>query len=1131
MAQRPLEASTGPSRAHLDPDSTLRQRPAANTLAGHMVWGANVSCPKCGAGMPADYVYCGRCGTRLESPGEVEGETRQVTVLFADISGFTALAERLGPEELHENMRTAWDAIAAEIRANGGLIEKYIGDAVVAVFGAVDEDEGHPEQAQHAALAILGALERTNARIEGRTGRRLALRVGVNTGIAVAGAIGDKESEFGVLGDAVNVAARLEQAAEPGEILIGDATYRRTPGVFAYEPHPPVAAKGKTAPLVAWRLLRTEAAGAREGRRAPLVGRDAEVALLVGALDEALAGKGRIVSIVAEAGLGKSRLVDEVIADPRARGARVARARCSPYDAHRAYGAISDLLRRALAISTTSSVDHAHRVLTETLPGLEPDTRSLLLTALGYAVPLPALSSETRRRMLDHGIHELILRVAKTQGVILALTDVQWCDAASQDVLAALAPSLLEVAAFVVTTYRPELTPAWTTARTHLQLRLGPLDQTGAQTLLQALLPQGALPPEAIAEVATRTEGGPTYLVEAAHWLVATGVVVQRDDSTPLADVGRVSELPGTLPMLLLRRAESASAEERRVLHATAVAARSCDPALLRALFGGDLDVDACLAGLVAKGLLEVSGRGEYRFRQAFLRELVYGSMLVRHRQELHGRLGQVIENVLPEVAIQQPELLADHYANSAHPARAIDYGMRAGGRAEALHDLADALHHYRNVAEVAQGLPDGNEARAVALLRASDAARGLGREGDALTLAEEGLAGAPAEGEVRGALRRRAGELAARARAVERSAEHLAEAERLTPETGPERAELTLAKAYLARSDDRTNEALMIARAAEKEALAAEARPIALRAEEAIVEFASAAGSREEATRALERCVEHANAIGDLSSLARALSTLTYYALDRGDNAAAERLGNDLLAAAVRLGDVAGEAAALRALGRAFFGQGRWSEADGALGRALGLADPLTQGPQLADPSATLLTLGTLALERGDLATAGTTLAEARALAERSPGRKHLIPRVATELARLALEKGAVEDARQHAAAAYTAQHAHECRRCGAGIAATLVEVASAAGELTTAEARRAEGLEDAFRLNLPVAAAEIRYAAARLQVARGDLVAARAEAEAALATFEQLGPPHWAERARRRVVELNTLAREQTA
>src|SRR2546426_219343 len=301
--------------------------------------GATVACPKCAAEMPVEFSYCGKCGTRLLAPEAVAGATRQVTVLFADISGFTALAERLDPEELHENMRTAWDAIAAEIRATGGLIEKYIGDAVVAVFGAVGDEPDHPERAQRAALAILGALDRENARIAERTGRYLALRVGVNTGLAMAGAIGDKESEFGVLGDAVNVAARLEQAAERGEVLIGDAPYRLTPGISPYEPHPPVAAKGKSAPLVAWRPLRRATAGADRGR-APLVGRDEEVAVLVGALEEALAGKGHIVSIVGEAGLGKTRLVDELLSDPRALGARVARARCSPYDAHRAYGAI-----------------------------------------------------------------------------------------------------------------------------------------------------------------------------------------------------------------------------------------------------------------------------------------------------------------------------------------------------------------------------------------------------------------------------------------------------------------------------------------------------------------------------------------------------------------------------------------------------------------------------------------------------------------------------------------------------------------------------------------------------------------------------------------------------------------------
>src|SRR2546423_2266022 len=237
--------------------------------------GATITCPKCATEMPAAFSFCGKCGARLLALAPVGGETKQVTVLFADISGFTALAERLGPEELHENMRGAWDAIAVEIGASGGLIEKYIGDAVVAVFGAVDNEVDHPARAQRAALAILGALDGENERIAERTGRNLALRIGINTGLAVAGAVGDKESEFGVLGDAVNVAARLEQAAEPGEVLVGDATYRLAPGLFAYEPHPPVAAKGKTAPLVAWRLLRVETEAT--DRRAPLIGRESEM--------------------------------------------------------------------------------------------------------------------------------------------------------------------------------------------------------------------------------------------------------------------------------------------------------------------------------------------------------------------------------------------------------------------------------------------------------------------------------------------------------------------------------------------------------------------------------------------------------------------------------------------------------------------------------------------------------------------------------------------------------------------------------------------------------------------------------------------------------------------------------------
>src|SRR6266550_4554163 len=1005
--------------------------------------GATLTCPKCATEMPVAFSFCGKCGARLVALRPIEGETKQVTVLFADISGFTALAERLDPEELHENMRAAWDAIAIEIRAFNGLIEKYIGDAVVAVFGAVDNEIDHPARAQRAALAILGALDRENERIAERTGRNLALRIGINTGLAVAGAVGDKESEFGVLGDAVNVAARLEQAAEPGEVLVGDATYRLAPGLFAYEPHPPVAAKGKTAPLVAWRLLHVETAATDRGR-APLVGREDEIALLVGALEDALAGKGHIVSIVGEAGLGKTRLVDELLADPRALGARVARARCSPYDA------ISDLLRRALAIGTNAPTEIAHRTLTETVPGMEPEAAKLVLAALGYSLTLPALSGETRRKLLDRAIRDLILRVARTQPVILALTDVQWADAASQELLAALAPALASTAALFVTTYRPDLNPPWSTSRGHLQIRLTPLASGPSAALLQALLPASALPQEAVDDIVARSAGSPTYIEETARWLVATSVVVEREGASPLADVSRMRELPDTLPMLLLRRAELAVGPEKRVLHATAVAARACEPGLLRALFGQDVDVDAALASLGARGLIELTSHGDYRFRQSLLRELVYDSISPRNREDLHGRIGQVIESVMPEVATQQPELLANHFAESTHVGRAIDYAMRSGDRAVALYALADALHHYRAAARLAERLAGGGESeRARALMQACDAARALGHE-DALAIAEEALAGPMSDDLLRAALRRRAGELAARAHETHRSA---------------------------------------------------------------------------------ERCVEHATAIGDLSGLARALALLTYAALDRGELAKAEDLAHELLGAESRLGNVSGEAGALRALGRAFFGLGRFAEAEATLGRALSLADPFAQGPQPADPASTLLVLGSLAIERGNFASAATTLSEARAVAERSPARAHLAPRIAAELARLALYQGSLEDARQHAAAAHAAAVEHECRRCGAGIAATLVEVACASGDLAIADARRTEGLEHAFRLGLPVASAEIRAASARLLAAHGDVAGARSECIEALAVFEKSGPTYLAERTRRRIAELDLEGKAQTA
>jgi tetratricopeptide (TPR) repeat protein len=500
-----------------------------------------------------------------------------------------------------------------------------------------------------------------------------------------------------------------------------------------------------------------------------------------------------------------------------------------------------------------------------------------------------------------------------------------------------------------------------------------------------------------------------------------------------------------------------------------------------------------------------------HRFTQTGLREVVYGAMLARHREELHGRVGLAIESGRPEVAVQQPALLAMHFAASTHTMRAIDYAFRAAERGSALHDLDSALHHFRLAASLALRLPDGMMERARALLAASDAAAGLGAREDALLAAEEALATGLPESDLRAALRRRAGRIAARAGMIERAAEHLADAERLTPSFGSERAELTLAKAALARADDRPSEALTIARIAVREAQGAGDGVRELEAEAAVVACATDCGLPEEARRSLVRCSELATRLGDLSALSRTLAAQAVAALDRGEANEAEPLALELLATSARVGDIGGQARALRALAKAQELMGREDESHRALQRALALADPnVPDAPAEADAARTLLALGRLALRQPDLSLAATTLEEARAVAPRSGDEIHLAALISAELARVAVARGAIEEARLHASAATAAQRAHRCRRCSAEIGPAVVEAALAADDLVAADAARAASLEAAYRLNLPIAIATMRLAGGRLLLARADLAGAAVEFAAALETFERLGPRH---------------------
>ncbi|HET8568125.1 MAG TPA: adenylate/guanylate cyclase domain-containing protein, partial [Candidatus Limnocylindria bacterium] len=744
-------------------------------------------CSRCGTVMPTGFRFCGSCGNAMDASGEAgTSETRQMTVVFADISGFTALAERLDPSELHETMRTAWDAIAAEIRREGGIVEKYIGDAVVAAFGARATEEDHAERAQRAALATLAALERTNARITQRTGSRLALRIGLNTGLASAGAIGDRESEFGVLGDAVNVAARLEQAAEPGEILVGDASYRSTPSLFVYEPHPPIAAKGKSAPVVAWRLVR-EAVTSAAAPNVPLVGRDAEIAALASGMGSALAGAGRIVSIVGEPGSGKTRLLGEAVALPDGRGARIAAVSCDRTEAHRAYGTIADVLHRLLAIPASAASEHAMRTLSETMPDAEPETRALILAVMGFTSATPSMSVETRRRLIERGVRDLLFQVATSQGLIAAIDDLQFADTASLSLLGTLAPGLAAVPAVLLVSHGPSFVPPWPAASTHVVVRLSGLAEADATALVATV---GEVPEPVAREVVARAAGNAAFLVESTRYATESGIVVGGAGRT-LADVGRALELPASLSQLLLKRLDTISTDARRILNLAAVLGTEIRLSHLRATSPAGVDLDAALAELANARMLEPGDGGTLRFAHGALREVAYGSTLARHREDLHGRVAQALENTSPEIAAHRPEVLAYHYFSSARAMRAYEHSTRAGERALSLGALEDARHHHQAAAHAAARAPGGGPTeRARALLAAADAARALGRSDDALAALEEALTLELSDGALTAELRRRAGRLAAEAGLIERAAEHLADAERRTAAFGRERAE-----------------------------------------------------------------------------------------------------------------------------------------------------------------------------------------------------------------------------------------------------------------------------------------------------------------------------------------------------
>ena len=667
-----------------------------------------MTCPSCAAEIPPGARFCPACGQPLHAPGD---ERRVVTVLFGDIVGFTGMSETRDPEQVKNLIDRCFARLAADIREFGGTLDKVVGDALVALFGAPVAHEDDAERAVRAALR----MQRTLGELAGSLGADVQMRIGVNTGEVLVGAL-RAGGDYTAMGDVVNTASRLQTMAEPGQVVVGAETYRITSGVFRYEPLGLVQARGREGAVEAWvahaALLQP---GARPPRRVStrLVGRSAEVALLEQAMASAFASRRPTLAVlVGEAGIGKSRLAEEAVLRLIATyGARVLTGRAVPYGAANSWWPIAEVMRSACGVAPDDTPEVARQKTTETVAGtldLAGDELDRIVEALLYLIGIGATMVEVdNRRAQDEvarAVRTFIEGLAEHQPLVITIGDVQWADPAVLLGLDALLERLHRVPIVVLLTARPELEHQWRPSAGHqnlIVLNLDPLGDDAAAELLISLL--GRDPGERVrAELVERSGGNPLFVEELA------ALLAEREGAEG------VGALPATLRGIVAARLDALPAAERVVLDDAAVVGRRAPMGALLALGGSRGGVADAVHELVAKDLLVVD-EGQCEFRSDLVREVVYGMLTKAERARRHAVLAAWIETQSLELQGDTPsdEVLAEvarHWTTAAQLAaelggvegvpsdivrRAVTALERAGERAEdrELHVIARRVH------------------------------------------------------------------------------------------------------------------------------------------------------------------------------------------------------------------------------------------------------------------------------------------------------------------------------------------------------------------------------------------------------------------------------------------------------
>jgi class 3 adenylate cyclase/tetratricopeptide (TPR) repeat protein len=728
-------------------------------------------CPSCGEENADRARFCSNCATPLGEPDAPAADVRKVvTIVFADVTGSTALGERLDPEALRRVMGRYFDEMAAVIERHGGTVEKFIGDAVMAVFGIPRLHEDDAVRAVRAAAGMREALAVLNLDLERAHGEGLAARIGVNTGEVVAG--DPSAGQRLVTGDPVNVAARLEQAAAPGEVLIGDPTYRLVKDAVEVEPVDPLTLKGKEDRVPAFRLIAVSAGAAGHERHldSPMVGRTKELSLLEHALERAVSERtSHLFTLMGPAGVGKSRLVHEFLTGAAA-DATVLRGRCLSYGDGITLFPLAEVIHRAASILDTDPPAVARSKLGSVLQGAPDAERIAGLVAGLFDWAEPGATEDAFwavRKLLEH--------LARERPVVVVFDDIHWGEPTFLDLIEHLADWTRDAALVVLCIARPELLevrPGWGGGKMNAtSILLEPLPTDEASQLVDNLLGRAEIPPQARDRILEAAEGNPLFVEEMLAMLIDDGLLRFEDGAwrsvEDLADV----TVPPTIHLLLAARLDRLDAEERAVIERGAVEGKVFHRGAVTTLSSETArpQVPTRLLALARKELIrpdraEFAGEDAFRFRHLLIRDAAYQAMPKEQRAELHERFADWLEDAAKERLAEYEEILGYHLEQAfryraelgAVDERARGIAQRAAEHLYSSAVRADERGDFGTARPLLERIDDlaDDRARAKALLLLSDVLPEVGEYTLAFETSLRALEAATAAGDRRMALR-----------------------------------------------------------------------------------------------------------------------------------------------------------------------------------------------------------------------------------------------------------------------------------------------------------------------------------------------------------------------------------------